>query len=94
MVTIPAEEVSSLQVGMGAGGAGSYVLAVPMDPRIPKIRIKTRQLAQVRRGVAEGVRRDVDVGLRNRSPTIPSVSLLFVWFEIIFGSGVACRTDG
>lgn len=43
VVTIPADEA----IG-GSGGAGSYVvLTVPMDPRIPKIRIKTRQLAQV-----------------------------------------------
>ena len=44
VVTIPPEETGGLGAG---GGAGATVAAVPMDPRIPKIRIKTRQLAQV-----------------------------------------------
>lgn len=45
VVTIPPEETGGFGVG---GGAGATVAAVPMDARIPKIRIKTRQLAQVR----------------------------------------------
>lgn len=45
MVTIPPEE----RAGAGPGGGAMVtVTAVPMDPRVPKIRIKTRQLAQVR----------------------------------------------
>ena len=44
VVTIPPEVTGGLGAG---GGAGATVAAVPMDPRIPKIRIKTRQLAQV-----------------------------------------------
>ncbi|CAM9581753.1 unnamed protein product, partial [Laminaria digitata] len=44
VVTIPPEETGGLG---GGGGAGATVAAVPMDPRIPKIRIKTRQLAQI-----------------------------------------------
>lgn len=40
VVTIPPEE------SVGQGGSAT-VAAVPMDPRVPKIRIKTRQLAQV-----------------------------------------------
>lgn len=43
VVTIPPEEMA---VGAGHGGSAT-VAAVPMDPRVPKIRIKTRQLAQV-----------------------------------------------
>lgn len=42
VVTIPPEETAA-----GHGGSAT-VAAVPMDPRVPKIRIKTRQLAQVR----------------------------------------------
>lgn len=45
VVTIPADEAKG---GSGGGGGSSVILTVPMDPRIPKIRIKTRQLAQVR----------------------------------------------
>lgn len=45
VVTIPPEEAAGLGAG---GGGGATVAAVPMDSRIPKIRIKTRQLAQVR----------------------------------------------
>lgn len=45
VVTIPPEETGGLGAG---GGASATVAAVPMDSRIPKIRIKTRQLAQVR----------------------------------------------
>lgn len=45
VVTIPPEE----RAGAGPGGGAMVtVTAVPMDPRVPKIRIKTRQLAQVR----------------------------------------------
>ncbi|CAM9323899.1 unnamed protein product [Ectocarpus sp. 12 AP-2014] len=40
VVTIPSEETT------GQGGTAT-VAAVPMDPRVPKIRIKTRQLAQI-----------------------------------------------
>ena len=46
VVTIPPEEVAG--TGPVGGGAMTTVTAVPMDPRVPKIRIKTRQLAQVR----------------------------------------------
>lgn len=42
-MTIPPEET----VGGGGQGGFATVAAVPMDPRVPKIRIKTRQLAQV-----------------------------------------------
>lgn len=41
VVTIQAEE------GLGGGGGASFVLTVPMDARVPKIRIKTRQLSKV-----------------------------------------------
>ncbi|CAM9697488.1 unnamed protein product [Pylaiella littoralis] len=40
VVTIPPEET------VGQGGSAT-VAAVPMDPRVPKIRIKTRQLAKI-----------------------------------------------
>lgn len=44
VVTIPADETA----GLGSGGGGmATVVAVPMDARVPKIRIKTRQLKQV-----------------------------------------------
>ncbi|CAM9312557.1 unnamed protein product, partial [Scytosiphon promiscuus] len=49
VVTIPPEE----SMGQGGGGGSSATVAtVPMDPRVPKIRIKTRQLAQARRSSA------------------------------------------
>ncbi|CAM9652144.1 unnamed protein product [Ectocarpus fasciculatus] len=41
VVTIPSEETTTEQ------GGTATVAAVPMDPRVPKIRIKTRQLAQI-----------------------------------------------
>ncbi|CAM9453097.1 unnamed protein product, partial [Sphacelaria rigidula] len=41
VVTIPADE------GTGGGGGSAVVMTVPMDPRVPKIRIKTRQLGQL-----------------------------------------------
>lgn len=44
VATIPPEE----STGMGSSGGGMSTASVmPMDPRIPRIRIKTRQLAQV-----------------------------------------------
>lgn len=51
VVTIPPEETAAGGGGGGGGGHGgsATVAAVPMDPRVPKIRIKTRQLAQVPR---------------------------------------------
>lgn len=51
MVTFPAAEEPAGQASIGSGGAGTHVLAVPMDPRVPKIRIRTRQLAQVKQHV-------------------------------------------
>lgn len=43
-MTIPPEETTG---GGGGQGGSATVGTVPMDPRVPKIRIKTRQLAQV-----------------------------------------------
>lgn len=71
VVTIPSEETT------GQGGTAT-VAAVPMDPRVPKIRIKTRQLAQVR---LTGTARGVFVEGIPLAAAAAAAAALVVWYE-------------